>query len=246
MNSGARTLTIERMAARNNFPPTLSAQAARRLLAACWLALAAGATCAQTLPDPAWPDLRPELHAYLCPVGDGQQPVATTEAERLRFEMRARYRDYLPAFLARVGAQPAAVLLMPVEGVRVANVAATFGASRGNRPHDGIDIFAPRGTPVRAAAPGFVYRIDDLSLGGLSVTVVGDGGVRYFYTHFDSVPETLVEGQYVDVETLIGFVGNSGNAASTPTHLHLGMYLGEADDLCAWRAVDPLPLLIDR
>lgn len=215
-----------------------------------WLtavALAFGSTlaAAQSLPDPAWPDLRPELHAYTCPAGD-PQPTPASEAERLRFAMRARYRDFLPAFLARVGPQPPSALAMPVAGVRVADVAATFGASRGNRPHDGIDIFAARGTPVRAAAPGFVYRIDDLSLGGLSVTVVGDGGVRYFYTHFDSVPETLVEGQYVDVETLIGFVGNSGNAASTPTHLHLGMYLGEADDLCAWRAVDPLPLLIDR
>ncbi len=218
----------------------------RRVAAGLVTALLTTFATAQMLPDPAWPDERAELLGYVCPVSQDPPPVPTTEAERLRFEMRARYRDFLPAFLARVGAQPASALLMPVEGVRVANVAATFGAPRGNRPHDGIDIFAPRGTPVRAAAPGFVYRIDDLSLGGLSVTIVGGGGVRYFYTHFDGVPAALVEGQYVDTETIIGFVGNSGNAATTPTHLHLGVYLGEADDLCAWRAVDPLPLLVDR
>lgn len=205
-----------------------------------------GAALAQTLPDPNWADLSPHLAEYQCePRDDGPQP--TTEAERLRFEMRARYATLMPAFLARVGPNMVDRLLAPVEGVRVNQVADTFGAPRaGNRTHDGVDIFAPRGTPVRAAAAGFVYRIDDLSLGGLSVTVVGDGGVRYFYTHFDSVPENLKEGQRVETDTVIGYVGNSGNAATTPTHLHFGVYLGEPDDLCAWRAINPLPLLVDR
>ena len=205
-----------------------------------------GAALAQSLPDPNWADLSLHLTNYQCGPRDAQ-PEPTTEAERLRFEMRARYAELLPAFLARVGPNMADRLLAPVEGVRVSQVAATFGAPRaGNRTHDGVDIFAPRGTPVRAAAPGFVYRLDDLSLGGLSVTVVGDGGVRYFYTHFDSLPEDLKEGQRVETDTVIGYVGNSGNAATTPTHLHFGVYLGEPDNLCAWRAIDPLPLLVDR
>lgn len=201
---------------------------------------------AQTLPDGNYTDLRPHLADYQCqPREDGPEP--TSEAERLRFEMRARYATLMPAFLARVGPNMAERLLAPVDGARMGQVADTFGAPRaGNRVHDGVDIFAPRGTPVRAAASGFVYRIDDLSLGGLSVTVVGDGGVRYFYTHFDSVPENLLEGQHVDTDTVIGYVGNSGNAVTTPTHLHFGVYLGEPDDLCAWRAIDPLPLLVDR
>lgn len=209
--------------------------------------LAAPAT-AQSLPDPDYPDLRPELREYRCEErGDGsERPEPSTEAERARFAMRARYREYFPAYLARVGPEPAASLVMPVDGVTLAQIADTWGAPRWDRAHEGVDIFAPRGTPVRAAAPGFVYRIDDLSLGGLSVTVFGDGGVRYFYTHFDSVPEELVEGQRVEVGDLIGYVGNSGNAAGTPPHLHLGVYHGEPDDLCAWRAVNPLPLLEDR
>lgn len=49
-----------------------------------------------------------------------------------------------------------------------------------------------------------------------------------------------------EVGDLIGYVGNSGNAAGTPPHLHLGVYHGEADDLCAWRAINPLPILRDR
>ncbi len=212
-------------------------------LASAWL----GVAMAQSLPTPDWPDLRPELHAYVCRAAPGGGPVATTEAERLRFEMRARYRDFLPAFLARVGDTPPSQLVMPVDGVRVAEVANTFGAARdGGRGHDGQDIFAARGTPVRAAAAGFVYRIDDLSLGGLSVTIVGDGGWRHYYTHFDAVPQDLTEGQRVEVGTLIGFVGNSGNAASTPTHLHYGVYRGTDDDHCAWAAFDPMPMLVDR
>ncbi len=205
---------------------------------------ASASAFAQVVPDAVHPIVRPHLVDHVCEVGVA--PVATTDAERARFAMRARYRDFLPAFLARVGDEPDAVLTMPVEGVRVAGIANTFGAPRGGRPHDGQDVFAPRGTPVRSATPGFVYRIDDLSLGGLSVTIVGGGGRRYFYTHFDAVPDELTEGQRVEVDTLIGFVGTSGNAAGTPPHLHLGVYEGDADDPCAWNAIDPLPLLVDR
>ncbi|MFO7546596.1 MAG: M23 family metallopeptidase [Trueperaceae bacterium] len=203
---------------------------------------------AQTLPDPSWPILRPEFDGYVCDSRPGATPPEPrTEAERARFEMRARYRTALPAFFAVVGPVPDTELAMPVDGLSVAQVANTFGAPRsGNRGHDGQDLFAPRGTAVRAAAAGFVYRIDDLSLGGLSVTVVGDGGVRYFYTHFEAVHEDLFEGQRVEIGDMIGYVGNSGNAAGTPTHLHLGVYHGTEDDPCAWEAIDPLPLMVDR
>ena len=212
-------------------------------LAALVLA-AAGWAAAQTLPDADLPILRPHLDAHVCEAGE--PPVARTAAEEARFAMRARYRTVLPHFLARVPDEPDAVLVMPVDGVRVAQVADTWGAPRGGRPHEGQDVFAPRGTPVRSATPGLVYRIDDLSLGGLSVTIVGGAGRRYFYTHFDAVPESLREGQRVEVGTVIGFVGTSGNASGTPPHLHFGVYAGEADDPCAWNAIDPLPLLVDR
>ncbi len=220
-----------------------------RLLAAALMAVVIR-VAAQAPPDPAYQDLRPELHDYVCPArdadDDGPPPAPRTDAERLRFESRARYRQFFPAFLARVGPEPAARLLMPVDGVSVDQVAETFGAPRWDRSHEGIDIFAPRWTPVVSAAPGFVYRITDLTLGGLSVTVIGDGGVRYYYTHLEGVAESLVEGQAVAAGDLLGYVGNDGNAATTPTHLHFGVYVGEEDDLCEWNAIDPLPMLIDR
>lgn len=220
---------------------------ARRLLFWCATVVLAAAPIAgaQTLPDATLPVLRPAFDTHECAARPSQEPA--DDAERARFEMRARYRTVLPAFLARVPDAPVARLAMPVDGVRVAQVADTWGAARGEgRRHEGQDLFAPRGTPVRAAAPGLVYRIDDLSRGGLSVTVVGGAGWRFFYTHLDGVAADLREGQWVDVGTLLGFVGNSGNAAGTPPHLHLGVYAGTPDDPCAWAAFDPLPLLVDR
>ncbi len=209
-----------------------------------WLPLV-GSALAQTFPDAAWPDVEPAFAAHVCPPSE-RQLEPRNEAERARFEMRARYRTVMPAFYAKVGPEPDAVLLMPVEGVRVAQVTDTWHAPRGGgRLHEGQDIFAPRGTPVRSATAGFVYRIDDLSLGGLSVTVIGNGYKRYFYTHLDAVPPTLREGQRVTTDTVIGFVGTSGNAAGTPPHLHLGVYGGDPW-ACEWRAIDPLPLLVDR
>ncbi len=203
---------------------------------------------AQALPDPDHPDERPHLHGYVCPQRDrdGGPREPLSEAERLRFETRARYREFLPAFLARVGDVPVATLLTPVEGVSARQIAQTFGAPRWDRSHEGLDIFAPRWTPVISAAPGWVYRITDQTLGGLSVTVIGDGGVRYYYTHLEAVHEELREGQRVDAGDPLGYVGNDGNAAGTPTHLHFGVYVGEEDDLCEWNAIDPWPLLVDR
>ena len=57
--------------------------------------------------------------------------------------------------------------------------------------------------------------------------------------------EGLEEGQSVTSETLLGYVGNTGNAETTPPHLHLGVYPGP-HATCAWEAENPCPLLVDR
>lgn len=225
----------------------MTVRAFTRLVVGCALATASlvwsGLADAQSLPDPAYPDLRPELASLVCPA---RERTPTSEAERLRWEMRARYAKVLPQFLAKVGPDVDPTLLMPVEGVRVAQVADTWGAARaGGRSHEGVDIFAPTGTPIRAAAPGFVYSIESLSLGGNSVTIVGGGGRRYFYTHLSAFAEDLREGQHVTPDTVLGYVGNTGDAATTPPHLHFGVYDGPVDS-CRWQALNPYPLLADR
>lgn len=99
----------------------------------------------------------------------------------------------------------------------------TFGAARaGGRVHEGIDIFADRGTPVHAVASGTVVGGFSNRLGGTVVRIEGDDGRYYYYAHLvaDSV-RGLRPGQHVAAGEVIGQVGNTGDAAGTSPHLHL-------------------------
>src|SRR5690606_37470312 len=138
----------------------------------------------------------------------------TPEQEATR-DQRAAYRDLLTVYLARVPSEPDAELLMPVEGVRVSQVANTYLAPRaGGRSHQGQDIFAPRHTPVRSATSGIVYEISDRFTGGRGVMIIGAGGVRYFYTHLEAYADDVREGMWVTTDTVISYVGNDGNAGT--------------------------------
>lgn len=225
------------------------------------LALVAGSlltiATAQVLPDADIALVRSEAEFAAClepqfVAGFGQGGAPATPEEELTpeaREQRARrqvYRELLPSYLARVPEDVTEPLLMPVEGVRVSQVANTFSAPRsGGRSHQGQDIFAPRWTQVRSATSGIVFEVSDRFLGGRGVMILGPGGTRYFYTHLEAYADGLREGMWVTPDTVIGFVGNDGNAATTPTHLHFAAY--EFDPLtCRHRAYDPLPFLIDR
>ena len=147
----------------------------------------------------------------------------------------------LPFHVARLSARdPDTALVMPVEGVRVRQVADTWGAPRsGGRKHEGQDIFAERGTPIFSATDGYVLSVGEGGLGGKKIFVLGAGGRRYYYAHLDAFAEELRAGDRVTPQTLLGYVGNTGNAATTPPHLHFGVY-GSGG------ALDPLPLIVER
>jgi len=103
--------------------------------------------------------------------------------------------------------------------------------------HEGIDLFAPRGTPLVAAERGLVTRIGSGRLGGLKLWLVGESGTEWYYAHLDSFAEGLHDGQIVEAGDLLGYVGNTGNAVGTPPHLHLQMHPDGG------RPVNPYPLL---
>lgn len=147
----------------------------------------------------------------------------------------------LPFRLAALSAREAdAELRVPVGGVRAAQVRDSWHAPRsGGRLHEGQDIFAPRGTPVYSATEGYVVRVGESALGGLTVFVHGAGGRWYYYAHLDSYAPDLKVGDYVTTETVLGRVGDTGNAAGTPPHLHFGVYTAAG-------AINPRPLLVDR
>jgi len=116
------------------------------------------------------------------------------------------------------------VLPIPVDGVMAAQLEDTWGAYRfGGRRHKGIDIFAPRNTPIRSVTEGIVEVKDMRGLGGQVVTITGPGGYRHYYAHLEEYgPQTV--GDWVEAGEIIGYVGNSGNAAMSPTHLHYGIF----------------------
>ncbi|MEX2294901.1 MAG: peptidoglycan DD-metalloendopeptidase family protein [Gemmatimonadota bacterium] len=134
----------------------------------------------------------------------------------------------------RVGASVA----FPVQDRSTANVMSFFGDIRdgGARDHHGVDIFAPRGTPVLAATAGTAYRVDVTARGGKVVWVRdGSGEIRSYYAHLDA--QLVEEGEEVSVGDTLGLVGNTGNAITTPPHLHFGIYVRRGG------AVDPWPFL---
>lgn len=147
----------------------------------------------------------------------------------------------LPFRLAMLSAsEPDASLAMPVDGVSVGQVGDSWHASRsGGRLHEGQDIFAPRGTAVRSATEGYVVRVGESPLGGNTVWVAGAGGRRYYYAHLDSFAPGLNVGDYVTAETVLGYVGTTGNASGGAPHLHFGVYTPGG-------VIDPRPLLANR
>lgn len=109
---------------------------------------------------------------------------------------------------------------VPVDGVKAAGVPRSYGAPRVGMRHEGVDIFAARGTPVRAGVDGVIASVSTLRLGGKTVRVVGADAAVHYYAHLDAWAPGIAPGQRVAPDTLLGFVGDTGNAKGTPPHLH--------------------------
>ena len=126
----------------------------------------------------------------------------------------------------RESARPTGKLAIPVEGVRAGQLSDTFTQARdgGLRVHDAIDIMAPRGTPVLAAAPGRIETLFVSKAGGNTVYQRSpDGGLIFYYAHLDAYAPGLAEGQSVRAGQRIASVGSTGNADPTAPHLHFAV-----------------------
>lgn len=178
---------------------------------------------------------------------DPMRPVLSTDSVPGTFEYEPwRAGEYVlrlqPELLRggryRVVLRLEAQLAFPVQGHDTRSIQSVFGAPRdaGRRSHHGVDIFARRGTPVVAAASGTVRRVEVTKLGGKVVWLRDPArSASLYYAHLDS--QAVRNGQRVEVGDVVGFVGNSGNARTTPPHLHFGIYRrGEGP-------VDPAPFV---
>jgi murein DD-endopeptidase MepM/ murein hydrolase activator NlpD len=114
----------------------------------------------------------------------------------------------------------------------VRSEAASFG--RAHHDYPATDVFAPCGSPAVAVTDGVVvevFRQDKWTArkdagatrGGLAVAIVGTDGVRYYGSHLKSVTEAVVPGYRVRAGEVLGRVGRTGSARSTPCHLHFGI-----------------------
>jgi peptidoglycan LD-endopeptidase LytH len=141
--------------------------------------------------------------------------------ERARSDGEQRGRG--PAGAAADALADQGGIVIPVEGVRADQLADSWGQSRagGARSHKAIDIMAPRGTLVVAAAPGRVEKLFLSNDGGKTIYIRSpDGRTIYYYAHLDTYRAGLAEGQQVRAGDVIGTVGFTGNASPDGPHLH--------------------------
>jgi murein DD-endopeptidase MepM/ murein hydrolase activator NlpD len=157
---------------------------------------------------------------------------ADEETRRLEFEPRrdAFYSLRLQAELLRGGTFKVLIrefpsIGFPVKGKTSRAISSFFGDPRdgGRREHHGVDIFAPRHTPVLAPCDASVTRIGEGDIGGRYVWLYDSGRSMYLYfAHLETQEVSL--GDRVSAGQMIGTVGNTGNARYTPPHLHFGIY----------------------
>jgi murein DD-endopeptidase MepM/ murein hydrolase activator NlpD len=121
-----------------------------------------------------------------------------------------------------------------------------FGAPRHQGAHEGNDIMAARGVPVRAVAAGTIKRLTrvETGLGGIWIWLRDTKGNEYYYAHLSSIVAGLDAGSVVTAGQVIGAVGNTGDARYGATHLHFELHPGggaAANPYTDLRAVDPEP-----
>lgn len=139
-------------------------------------------------------------------------------------------------------------LAIPVSGIKAGQLFDTYSQARGGggRVHDAIDIMAPHGTPVVAAAPGKVEKLF-FSKGGGGITAYvrsPDNRWIYYYAHLQDYAPGLEEGQGVKRGDPIGRVGSTGNANPAGPHLHFAIHrMRPEDDWHEGTAINPYPLL---
>lgn len=142
--------------------------------------------------------------------------------------------------------ESAGTLRIPVAGVQPEELIDTYNQARGEgRTHDAIDILAPRGTPVLAAADGRVIQLFQSAEGGTTLYQLDpDGRTVYYYAHLDGYAPGMVEGRVLRRGETLGYVGDTGNAGRGNFHLHFGVSLVD-DPEQPWGGTDlnPYPLL---
>lgn len=168
---------------------------------------------------------------------DGSSESRSTRQQRIR-----GYRQQSNDFQQKISALPStanATVFMPVLfGVGVKDISPNFGDPRsGGRTHEGEDIMAVKGTPIVSPTPAVVLRTGVGATEGNYVYTANPGGETFIYMHLDRIGEGVVSGLVLKQGSLIGYVGDTGNALGGPAHLHFEIHNSSGTP------VDPFPRL---
>jgi murein DD-endopeptidase MepM/ murein hydrolase activator NlpD len=147
---------------------------------------------------------------------------------------------------ANVPAPAPGKLMIPVDGMRLGSIKDNFDQPRGaERHHEALDIMAPKGTKVVAAADGKVVKLFTSKPGGLTIYQFDPTEkYAYYYAHLDHYADGLKEGADIKRGDTIGYVGVTGNADPNAPHLHFAVFeLTPEKQWWKGTPVDPYPLL---
>ena len=176
-------------------------------------------------PAPPAPPAQPAPSAPLARTGAATLPVATS------------------------GDVPAGHLRMPIDGRDIESFKGGFAETRGGiRPHEAVDMLAPRNTPVHAVERGTIAKLFPSTAGGLTIYQFDPSGrLCYYYAHLERYADSVKEGQAVSQGDVIGYVGTSGNAPADTPHLHFAVFeLRPGQRWWQGKAIDPYQLFKDR
>jgi murein DD-endopeptidase MepM/ murein hydrolase activator NlpD len=180
-----------------------------------------------------------------------QLPPAAQEPDLSGVDLPVR-----PTLAGAPAAAPAAAvpgiapgkLMVPVDGVRLGQLSDTFDQPRGTeRRHEALDIMAPKGTRVLAAADGKVAKLFNSKPGGLTVYQFDPSEkFAYYYAHLDRYADGVQEGSVLKRGDLVGYVGASGNADPNAPHLHFAV-VELTPERQWWKGtpVNPFPMLAE-
>ena len=175
------------------------------------------------------------------------EPKVTASGEKVTIDPNAQS----PVTIAEGVTVGPAGLALPVAGVKPEQLSDTYTQARagGARVHDAIDIMAPEGTPVAAAADGRVEKLF-FSQGGGGITLYvrsPDQRWIYYYAHLQGYAPGLAEGQKVKRGQVLGRVGHTGNANPAGPHLHFAIHrMQPGEKWYQGSAINPFPLLAGK
>ncbi|TSC62089.1 MAG: peptidase M23 [Parcubacteria group bacterium Athens0416_74] len=163
----------------------------------------------------------------------------TTPTERQLYRGLRQSSEFQQKIQALPSVADAAISIPILFGVGVNNISSNFGDPRdgGARLHEGEDMMAVKGTPIVSPTPAVVIRTGVGSGQGIYVTTANPGGENFVYMHLDKLGEGVAPGTVLAQGSLIGYVGNTGNASGGAAHLHFEIHNSTGTP------IDPFPRL---